>query len=75
MINKVATLEMDLRAKKIWQENKLEDKLEWQEEMWTDHEFDPAVGTIEFEGYSFMTNENSDDVTYVHNGYEGSFAK
>lgn len=75
MINKVATLEMDLRAKKIWQDNKLEDKLEWQEEMWTDHEFDPAVGTIEFEDYSFMTNENSDDVTYVHNGYEGSFAK
>ena len=75
MINKVATLEMDLRAKKIWRENKLEDKLEWQEEMWTDHEFDPAVGTIEFDDYLFTTNENSDDVTYVHNGYEGSFAK
>lgn len=75
MINKIATLEMDLRAKQIWFDNKLEDKIDWQEEMWTDHEFEPAIGTIEFEGYLFTTNENSDDVTYTHNGYEGSFAR
>jgi hypothetical protein len=75
MKNKVATEEMDLLAKKIWVENKLEDKVFWQEEMWTDHEFDPAIGTIEFDGYNFVTNENSDYVTYVHNGYEGEFLK
>ena len=41
--------------------------------MWNNNEFDPAIGSIDFEDWHFSTNENSDYVFYTHNGYEGEF--
>lgn len=73
---KVATKKTEERAKKIWDNNNLEDSLLWQEEMWNDNEFEPVFGSTDFNGWSFTTNENSD---YVHfwapNGEEGDFLR
>lgn len=60
-------------AKKIWDENKLESHIYWHTEMWTS-EFNPAIGTVEHEGWMFWTNENSDDVYFKSpSGIEGEF--
>ena len=69
----VSTKEMDELAKKIWDVNKLGDKIDFVPEMWNNNEFDPAIGSIDFEDWHFSTNENSDYVFYTHNGYEGEF--
>ena len=60
-------------AKRIWDENNLEDHLYWHEEMWTS-EWDPALGTVEHDGWEFWTNENSDDIHFRSpSGIEGEF--
>jgi len=60
-------------AKQIWDENNLEDHLYWHEEMWTS-EWDPALGTVEHDGWKFWTNENSDEIHFKSpNGIEGEF--
>ena len=62
-------------AKQIWNENNLEDHLYWHEEMWSS-EYNPALGTVEHDGWKFWTNENSDDVNFRSpNGIEGEFVK
>ena len=60
---KVASKETEELARKIWLENNLESKINWEPEMWNDNEFDPVWGSVEFEGWRFSTNENSD---FVH---------
>ena len=69
----VSTKEMDELAKKIWDANGLADKINFVPEMWNNNEFDPAVGSIDFEDWTFSTNESSNYVFYTHNGYEGDF--
>lgn len=62
-------------AKQIWVENNLEDHLYWHEEMWTS-EFNPALGTVEHDGWEFWANENSDEVHFRSpSGIEGEFVK
>lgn len=60
-------------AKKIWVENNLKDHIYWHEEMWTS-EWDPALGTVEHDGWEFWTNQNSDDIHFKSpSGIEGEF--
>lgn len=60
-------------AKQIWDENNLEDHLYWHEEKWSS-EFNPALGTVEHDGWAFWTNGNSDEVHFKSpNGTEGEF--
>ena len=72
-MSQIAPKEMDEAARQIWLSNNLAEQIEYQEEMWTDYEFDPAFGTISFGDWEFSKNENSDKVTYTHQGFEGEF--
>ena len=43
--------------------------------MWSSA-YNPALGTVEHDGWKFWTNENSDDVNFRSpNGIEGEFIK
>jgi hypothetical protein len=64
-------------AKKIWDEHNLEAQLYWHEEMWTDHEFDPSWGEVQYDGWHFYTTENSDFVVFTtpDDKLEGEFIR
>ena len=59
----VASQKTEELARQIWLNNNLNDKINWEPEMWNDDEFSPVWGSVEFEGWTFSTNENSD---WVH---------
>ena len=56
---------LDTIAKTIWDTQNLEDHIFWQPEMWNNNEFDPVCGSVEFDGWKFTTNENSDYAQYT----------
>ena len=68
---KVSTKEMDLLAQDLWG-RKAKDMLQESVAIGVG---EPTYFHAECEGYEFTTTEDSDYVTYVHNGYEGEFLK
>jgi len=75
MKRKVASKETIELAKHIWDTHNLKEQLFWHEEMWTDHEFDPEWGEVQYDGWYFYTTENSDFVLFYtpDDKYEGEF--
>ena len=73
---KVASRETEELARQIWIDNNLESKINWEPEMWNDNEYNPVWGSVEFDGWTFSTNENSDWVHFWNpESEEGDFLR